>query len=204
MKRYNHQLTDYIKRFYFLVCLLPGSMILAQKAEQIAVDYYAEEFADENKNIRIRYDGKITNCDNKYAKDVILDFYDCKIQEDYRVFNSKSFEEWEFISQQLKDKKIEYEKFEGDIKIPKNFVARSKLKHSSIYRSSISYYLNKGWYYIFPEKYNFSLEPSVKNNGFYYVKLSIAKKDREYGNIFYIKLNEELKIVESCKSGWIQ
>lgn len=179
-------------------------MIFAQKAEQIAVNYYAEKFADENKNIRIRYDGKITNYDDKYAKEIILDFYDCKIQENYKVLNSNSFEEWESMYQQLKDKKIMYEKFEGDIKIPKNFVARRKLKYSSIYRGLISYYLNKSWYWIFPEKYNFSLQPSVKYNGFYYVELSIAKKDGEYGDIFYVKMNEELKIVGSCKSSWIQ
>ena len=194
-----------MKFIYFLFLISSLRVLTAQEAEQIALNFYAEESKDDNKGMRIRYDGKITPLKNIYANSTVLGYYDCQWNvEHYKKIEGDAFDVWEKVYKELKSAHLEFEEFEGNLMVPKELIYRKKLRDSSIYRSIPDYYLQKVWYWVFPEKFNVKVLPAVKYKDFSFVEIQVDKKDGEYGRIFYVKLNENLEVLDSCESGWIQ
>lgn len=194
-----------MKSIYFLFLIFSFSVLIAQESEQMALNFYAKEFKDDNKGMRIRYDGKITQLENRYANSTVLGFYDCKSNVAHRnKIKGDAFEIWKKIYGELESTHLEFEAFEGNLTVPKELVYRKNLRDSSVYRKFFDYYLNKAWYWVFPEKYNVMVFPAVKYKGFSFVEIHIDKKDGEYGTIFYVKLNENSEVLDSCELAWIQ
>jgi|SRR5690606_5246839 len=194
-----------MKSIYFLFLIFSFRVLIAQESEQVALNFYAKEFKDDNKGKRIRYDGKITQLENRYANSTVLGFYDCKSNvEHYKKIETDAFDVWEKVYEDLESTHLEFEAFEGNLTVPKGLVYRKNLRDSSVYRKFVDYYLHKVWYWVFPEKYNVIVYPAVKYKDFSFVEIHIDKKDGEYGRIFYVKLNENSEVLDSCESAWIQ
>ena len=197
-----------MKNYTIIILLIfKISICLAQNPEQVAVDFYAQMFSDENKGKRIKFDGKIKSYGNEQAENIISTFHYCKIGK--RNQNNDSikidFSEIDKINDQLKKVEIEFEKhYPEKLKIPDNFKYRKKLKYQKLRGGFINFYADKIWHWIFPYKFNFAIEPAVKFNGFYYVRMAIDKNDSEYGSNVIVKMTEKLKVIDWCKESWIQ
>jgi len=197
-----------MKLFLILILLVFNvSISLGQNPEQVAVDFYAQKFSKENKEKRIRFDGKIKSYGEKQAGIIISTFHYCKIGKHNQNNDSIKidFSDIDKLNVQLKKIEIGFKKnYPEKLKIPDNFKYRKKLKYKKLRGGFMNFYADKIWHSVFPHKFNFAVEPSVKFNGFYFVRLAIDKNDSEYGSNVIIKLNKNLKVVDWCKESWIQ
>ena len=197
-----------MKKTVLTILLIFGiSICFGQSPEQVAIDFYAKKFSKENKGNRIRFDGKVKIYEEKQAKIIISKFYYCKIKK--KSFKNDSikinYSNIDKIHEQLKKIKIVFEKSNSEkLEIPDNFKYRKKLKFKNFKGSFLKFYTNKIWHWFFPYKFNFAIEPAVKLNEFYYVRMTIVKNDSEYGSEIIVKISKDLKVVDWCEEYWIQ
>jgi len=183
------------------------TLCLGQSPEQVAVDFYAQKFSKENKEKRIRFDGKIKIYGEKQAKNIITTFHYCKIGKHNENNDSIKidFSGIDKINDQLEKEEIRFEKkYPVKLEIPDSFKYRKKLKSKKLRGGFINFYTDNIWHSIFPYKFNFAVEPSVKFNGFIYVRMAIDKNDSEYGENVIVKMTGKLKIIDWCQESWIQ
>jgi hypothetical protein len=190
-----------------ILVVIKISICFAQNPEQIAVDFYAQKFSKENKEKRIRFDGKIKNYGNELAEGIIISFYRCKTRKTNANNDSitVAISDIKKYIDQIQEVDIEFQNnYPEKLKIPDNFKYRKNLKYKKLHGGFIHYYSDKFWHWIFPYKYNFTVEPAVKFNDFYYVRLALDKNDSEYGSLITVKITNELKVIDWCEEWWIQ
>lgn len=197
-----------IKSILILI-LFANQIIYGQSFEQIALDFYANEILDNQKNKKVFFHGVINPIDGQYqelGELVIEEFYYCKANP--RGVNNDTikikFEELISICNQVKGNEFESiaPNSEGLI-INRPIRKRKKLKYKKL-RGGICFFSERFWHSIFPVKYNLNVEPIIAYKEHYYIWIRLSKRDFEYGNWFFIKINKDKEVEDWCEVSWIQ
>jgi len=192
-----------------ILILFANQIVIGQSFEQIALDFYASEILDNQKNKKVFFDGIINPIDSQYqelSEFVIERFYYCKA--DPRGVNNDKIkvktEEWTSICKQVKIDIFEPLIQNSEKLIIKNPIRkRKKLKYKKL-RGGIHFIAERFWHSIFPVKYNLTVEPVISYKEYYYVWLRESKRDFEYGNWFFIKISKDKIVEDWCEVSWIQ
>lgn len=194
----------------FLLVFLSGQFVFAQRPEQIALNFYAENIFSEVKKTKVHYDGMVNPIDEKYyelAEMVISKFYYCK--SDPRGINNEHIiiPKEKYISEISEIGKYEFKnrnKNDELLIVPKSIKSKHNLKYKKLRGSSISFYAEKIWHTFFPVKYNLTVEPYISYKNHSYVMLRASKRDFEYGKWYFIKIDNKNNVVDWCEIAWIQ
>jgi|GEM_PF-1815188 len=197
-----------IKSILILI-LFANQVVYGQSFEQIALDFYAKEILDNQKNKKVFFHGVINPIDTQYqelGELVIEKFYYCKA--DPRGINNDTIkiksEEWISISKQVKGNKFEsISPNSKGLIVKKPIRKRKKLKYNKL-RGGIHFIAERFWHSIFPVKYNLNVEPVITYKEHYFVWIRLSKRDFEYGNWFFIKINKDKEVEDWCEVSWIQ
>jgi hypothetical protein len=60
------------------------------------------------------------------------------------------------------------------------------------------------WGHFLRKRYNLSIRQSLKFANFNWVEILLDKSDYEYGHVFYLKMDDEGKVIDWSDSYWIQ
>jgi hypothetical protein len=189
--------------------LITSQISYGQIFEQIALNFYVKEILSDQKSTKVLFDGSINPVDSQYqalGKFVIQNYCSCKV--DPRGINNDkiqiSIKEYSSIMEQLQDYKFEpIVKEMNKLPLQTPIKTRKNLKYRQL-KGGIHFIAERFWHSIFPVKYILNVEPVVPYRGNYFVWIKLSKTDGEYGNWFFIKINNDGEVEDWCEERWIQ
>lgn len=195
-----------MKKNLALFILLFSNLIFAQ-AEQISLDFFAENLLPQIDKVKVFYDGKIiekADYQKQNAEETIIEniIWDYSLQgkgrrgisnKDLDFYTKLNFEE---IGKFANVKNST----QHNLKTPKSVKFKNTLKTKKRKSGKIRYRINK----LFTEKYNLRVSPSIQlTDKIFLTRIFLTKQDFEKGSYFDIIVQNN-KVVDWLEIGWIQ
>lgn len=195
-----------MKKNIALFLSLFSSFIFAQ-AEQISLDFFAENLLPQIDKVKIFYDGKIiekTDYQKQNAEETIIEnvIWDYSLQgKDRRGISNKDLDFFKSLNfseiQEFANVKNSIYK---SLKIPKLIRYRSTLNVKKRKSGTLRYKVNQ----LFPQKYNLKVSTSIQiTENSYLTRIYLNKQDFEKG-IFFDIIVKGNKVVDWTETSWIQ
>lgn len=198
------------KIYAVLVSILLLSLdIYCQTAEEVALQFFANELLPKEERARVRFNGLVTPITAEYSESsnsVVELFYYCKLKS--RKSYSDQFKQRLSFSNWPPPGDFEYQSMPSDgapdtINVPPPIRYVDTPEYSNLNEvSKIS--LKSTWAKIFGHKYNLEVDPAVQYADYSFIWIKKNKTDLEFGDNYYIVVNSSKNVVDFCHTYWIQ
>lgn len=195
-----------MKKNIALSLLLFSNFIFAQ-AEQISLDFFAENLFPQIDKVKVFYDGKIiekTDYQKQNAEETIIEniIWDYSLQgKDRRGISNKDLDFYSSLDFAEIGKFANVKNsIQHNLKIPKSVNFKNTLKTKKRKSGKMRYRINK----LFTKKYNLRVSPSIQlTDKIFLTRIFLTKQDFEKGSYFDIIVQDN-KVVDWTETGWIQ